>query len=131
MDGDRLSYWVGSSAGYAFADFYALSEMINWYEDTGPRDFHKAYALALLSEIAYEFISQREIDAEGRLKLIPSYSYQAQLRRRVANVPVILAGPEGTEAGFGTFFFETHLFNAIAIVPVSYTHLTLPTILRV
>lgn len=108
-----------SAARYAWAGFRTLARQVDWREWRRP-SLLKAYLMCMLSELAYEFIPQRELESSGRLKLVPCERYNRALTtgRAISHqVWRSLSAGEGVEEGAGGGFrvrtYEGQLFHSM------------------
>jgi hypothetical protein len=127
-------------AGYALDGIWPQIHELDW-SDHRP-DFRRAYLMALLSELAYEHVTQREIENSGRIKLmdsnlVPCESYVEYLGRenaKAGNIWKKIEAGEEAPAGTGldkegsepgTLVIETENFVTVAMLRQSVAFLSI------
>lgn len=110
--------WRPPPLRYAWESFHPLVRRTDW---ASRRSWDtpclvKAYVLCMLSELAYEFISQRELDDTRRLKVVPCESYQRSLSmRNVISQSFWRSIADGEGDGLRVRTFEGVLFHTMVI----------------
>jgi hypothetical protein len=100
---------------YAWQDFRHIVQTEDWRLPAAP-SLGKAYALCLLSELAYEYIPDHELEQAGRLKLIPCERYERALSTRDVIAMNVWRELESDWAtGFTIQIFEGRLFQSTVI----------------